>query len=320
MAVQTGASVAKSAAAAPGRLIRLADGRRINLNCIGRGSPTVVFEGGYAADSQAWTRIQPQVSKLTRACSYDRAGYGQSDMGPLPRDAAAVAQDLDETLRLARVDGPFVMVGHSAGALYVRAFASRRPKDVVGMVLADPAVPYEDLRLSGVAGPGAGSLAALRAIPVGCLADTRAGTLFSNQADVAKCLPGVAPSDFAADLPRHEDAWRTEISELDALWGASSDEVHFGKAPSSDMPLVVLTADGTFADAPDPLRSPLSAAWVRLHKELAALSSHGVERVVHGSSHMMIVDQPDAVIAAIREVVAAARSRAGPSATEAPKS
>jgi len=270
-----------------------------------------VFEGGYAASSLAWVRVQPAIAKLTRACSYDRAGYGFSDMGPPPRDGVAVAKDLDDALRAADIKGPFVMVGHSAGALYVRIFADRRPKDVVGMVLVEPSVAHEDDRLAAVAGPGAGSLAAIRARPARCLAAAEAGDIIADP-EFADCV-AAPPSggDVIAQITKDEDAWRTEISELDTLWTTTSDEVDAGRKSYGDMPLVVLTADGTYADAPEPLRSTITSAWIRLHQEIAALSTRGSEQLVRRSSHMMIFDRPDAIVSAIEKVVTAARAATG---------
>ena len=100
--------------ARPGDLVRL-DGRRINVRCLGAGAPTVILESGYEADSLAWWKVEPEVARFTRVCSYDRAGAGFSDPGPLPRDGAAIAADLDKALSAAGIRGPFVLVGHSAG-------------------------------------------------------------------------------------------------------------------------------------------------------------------------------------------------------------
>ena len=47
--------------------------------------------------------------------------------------------DLHEGLRVASIDGPYMLVGHSLGALLVRAFAQRFPEEVAGLVLVDPA-------------------------------------------------------------------------------------------------------------------------------------------------------------------------------------
>jgi pimeloyl-ACP methyl ester carboxylesterase len=289
----------------PGLLVQLHDGRRINLRCAGKGSPTVVLEGGFGADSHAWDRVEPQIARLTRVCAYDRAGYGFSDMGPLPRDGAAVAKDLDVALRAAKIDPPFILVGHSVGALYARIFADRRPRAVVGMVFVDPAPDHEDIRLAPVGGPGAGSLAGLRDRPARCLAWAEEGALPSKDPSLAAC---VAES---TSLARRKDNWLTQISELDNLWGATSDEAASGRSSYGDMPMIVLTADGTFSGAPDPPRASLNLLWLRLHEQMAGLSTHGSSRLIAHSSHMMMFDRPDAIIQAIQDVVTLARTRGG---------
>src|SRR5262249_22318519 len=76
-------------------------------------------------------------SRDTRVCSYDRAGYGWSDEAPSPRSARAVAEDLEELLRMGGVRSPLVLVGHSLGGIYVRQFAALHLSDVSAMVLVD---------------------------------------------------------------------------------------------------------------------------------------------------------------------------------------
>jgi pimeloyl-ACP methyl ester carboxylesterase len=304
---------AVDATAHAGRLVRLPDGRRLNFRCIGHGSPTVLFEGGFAATSLAWTKVQAEVAKSLRACAYDRAGYGFSDPGPPPRDGAATAKDLDEGLRAAHIDGPFVLVGHSAGGLYVRLFADRRPADVVGMVLADPSIEHQDQRFAAVFGPGAGSLASTRTRTEACLAAARNGTLPSTDPALAFCTPKKSSSQPpAVAAARMAEAvrpatWRTQLSELDSFWGSTSAEVDQGRASYGDLPLVVLTADGTYAGSPKAARPAIDALWRQLHQEIAKRSARGVERLVSGSSHMMMFDRPDAITQAIFEVVAESR-------------
>ena len=75
-AVQLGAQSAAPADivyARPGQLVD-AGGFRLNLNCMGSGSPTVVFDSGWGDWAPAWSKVQPEIAKWTRACSYDRAG------------------------------------------------------------------------------------------------------------------------------------------------------------------------------------------------------------------------------------------------------
>lgn len=118
---------AAAAESRPGRLAQLQDGRRLNLVCSGRGAPTVILESGFGATSGAWYKVRPALARGVRVCAYDRAGSGFSDPGPLPRDGAAIVRDLDQALTAAKIVGPYVLVGHSAGGLYARLFAARRP-------------------------------------------------------------------------------------------------------------------------------------------------------------------------------------------------
>src|SRR5512147_582665 len=69
-------------------------GYRLHINCTGAGSPTVVIDAGWGDWSLGWSGVQPEVAATTRVCSYDRAGMGYSEAGPLPRDAEQFAKEL----------------------------------------------------------------------------------------------------------------------------------------------------------------------------------------------------------------------------------
>ena len=70
------------------------------------------------------------MAEFTTACAYDRAGFGWSDAGPMPRTAARIAAELHELLTVARIAPPYVLVGHSFGGLSIRAYASRHPAKI----------------------------------------------------------------------------------------------------------------------------------------------------------------------------------------------
>lgn len=301
------ALVAAAPADPTSHLVRLPDGRHLNFSCTGAGAPTVILESGFAANAQAWPRVKALVAPSHRVCSYDRAGGGLSDPGPLPRDGAAIARDLDDGLRAARIGGPLVVVGHSAGGLYVRLFADRRRRDVVGMVLVDPSVEYQDRRLATAFGPGAGSIGGIHARVARCLAAAEAKRLPSPDPALAKC-GGEARASF----------WATQLSEIDTLWTATSDELAAGRRSYGALPLVVLTAGDSYAASPN--RGAIEAVWAGLHDEVAARSTRGVRRSIAGSGHLMMRDRPDAVAAAIAEIVAASehRERRAPLGTPRP--
>jgi len=113
-------------------------GHSLNLLIGGQGSPAVVFEGGFGAGIASWSTVQKEVAAFARTVSYDRAGLGQSELGPKPRTAKQIATELHTALEKAGVKPPYVLVGHSFGGIYARVFAEMYPKEVVGMVLLDP--------------------------------------------------------------------------------------------------------------------------------------------------------------------------------------
>src|SRR5436189_6420315 len=124
----------------PGRFFDMG-GVRLHLNWQGKGSPVVVFDSALCGSSLSWALLQPEIAAMTRACSYDRAGFGWSDAGPMPRTAGRIADELDVLLRRAGEVPPYVLVGHSFGALVMRVFAARHRADVAGLVLIEPAFP-----------------------------------------------------------------------------------------------------------------------------------------------------------------------------------
>jgi pimeloyl-ACP methyl ester carboxylesterase len=287
----------------PGRLVTLPDHRRLNLRCMGRGSPLVLLESGFGGGSIGWPKLQPLIAARTRVCSYDRAGYGFSDPGPMPRHGAAIARDLDYALQAARLRGPYIVVGHSAGALYAQLFAGRRRQEVVGLVLVDPSVTYQDRRMVAIFGSGAGSLEPIRRRVQRCLAATEAGGAAVTTSAFAECVPITASAEVRAEGLR-PSLWRTQLSELDTLFNeTSSQRARLGEV-IRDVPTIVLTASRT--GEPAPADSPGDLVWEAVHRDLAAQFTHGSQRLVK-SGHLIMNERPDAVAAAILELVEANR-------------
>src|SRR5215213_4461423 len=121
---------------APGEMVGVG-GYRLHINCAGQGSPTVILDSGLGDFSADWVRVQRQVSGTTRVCAYDRAGMGWSEMGPDPRDARQITSELHTLLGKAGIEGPYVLVGHSLGGMYMQTYAARYPDEVAGVALVD---------------------------------------------------------------------------------------------------------------------------------------------------------------------------------------
>ena len=290
--------------AKPGQLVRLPDHRVLNFRCAGKGSPTVILEAGFGAGSNAWLAVQPRIAATTRVCSYDRAGYGFSDPGPLPRDGAAIARDLDNGLKAAGISGPYVLVAHSAGGLYARLFAARRRGEVAGLVFVDSSVEHQTQRMAALFGPGAGSIDGIKRMPARCLAATSAPNDPTNEAALLQCAPASLDA-HARQVALRPDTYRIQLSELDTLFTSTSDEVDRVGDLLQAAPSVVLTAakaDGVAAGSDD----PGARAWQDFHQKLASSFLHGEHRLVK-SSHLMMYDRPEIVAEAAAKLVMGAR-------------
>jgi pimeloyl-ACP methyl ester carboxylesterase len=128
---------------APGQLIDVG-GYRMHIHCMGSGTPAVVLASGAGGFSAEWSLAQPELAKTTRVCAFDRAGLGWSEPGPAPHSPAHIADELHALLTNAEVEGPLVLVAHSAGGKHARLYAQRHPERVAGIVLVDARSEYVD--------------------------------------------------------------------------------------------------------------------------------------------------------------------------------
>ncbi|WP_291570160.1 alpha/beta fold hydrolase [Clostridium sp. UBA4548] len=114
-------------------------GYGLNVKVEGKGTPTVIFESGLGGGIGVWTNVQPEISKLTRTFSYDRAGLGESDKSTLDRTSSNQVRELHELLQKTKVKGPYIIVAHSIGGFNARLFADSYPEEVAGIIFVDAA-------------------------------------------------------------------------------------------------------------------------------------------------------------------------------------
>ncbi|MEW5687860.1 MAG: alpha/beta hydrolase [Pseudomonadota bacterium] len=303
---------------APGDLVRVDGGRRIHLHCTGRGSPTVVFTAGLGAWSATWAKVQPQVARTTRTCAWDRAGFGMSDGdAEAAQTVARTTDDLERALAAGGEKGPYVLVGHSAGAHEVLSFTDRRGGDVAGIVLVDPVRPH-DMARETAAGPKAA--AADRAYLAGearrlrdCAAGVEAGTVKTG-APASPCFRyfDEIPARAQAVLARRDAdprRLRTQASAYEE-YEPNGERVVKDDRAYGDLPIIVLSAGDPSLWSPDARdeHPALTADWQDSHRALAGLSTKGERRVVAGAGHLVQLDKPDAVIDAVGDIVRAARA------------
>jgi pimeloyl-ACP methyl ester carboxylesterase len=257
--------------------------------------PTVVFESGLSGTLDSWHRVAPAVAEFAPVVLYERAGVGWSEASPLPHDAAHVSEQLHRLLQVLEVTPPFVLVGHSMGGLYVLGHAAQWPDDVAGAVLVDSSHPDQ----TNGQDPAQSDLTkrvrlAAAAAPFGV------ARLFLKAGLVPLPAEGEARNRYVAanSTRRH---LLTVVREIE-VWNLLTRQVAATKGLAGK-PLIVLTAGADH-----------DAHWFELQRDLATLSSLGVQRTITNATHISITDLPEhaAVVAsAIREVVEQARKRAG---------
>ena len=290
-------------AEAVGHFVTIAGGRQIHMDCKGTGLPAVIFDSGAGGGYAAWKGVQEEIAKTNMACTYDRASVGASDPGPLPRDAAAIADDMDAMLATAKIPAPYILVGHSLGSYHVRQYANTRLNKVAGIVLVDPSGDNQR---------------ALFAAAIPKIASISAGN-FDEEAwrtCVAK-LHGalVSRADPAIKDCEGNDAEIVDgsFSAIHAMEHSSLDQLTASRRSYGDLPMIVLTrgdyATGMPPEFNDSDGAAMKKVWIDLHRDMAALSTKGQNREIPGASHYIQRDAPQAVTDAILEVIAAARAR-----------
>ncbi len=287
-------------------------GRRLHLLCSGQrraGQPTVLLEAGLGSWSFYWRLVQPEAARFARVCAYDRAGMGWSERGPEPRSAERIAQELYALLGEAGESGPYVLVGHSLGGLLVREFARQHPEQVAGMVLVDSAHEDQLQRIPSARRETERSIRAMRYLSVA----GRFGLVRAMSRSLLKRFPSVrTPEDkavFRACL-LGSAYFDTIAAESRAMLADDGRGERLGSL--GDRPLVVIRAGGRPSRLPAGMTAEqwreLRQPWEAIQEELVGLSSQGRLVVAEKSLHNVQMEQPEVVVEAIREVVAAASS------------
>ncbi|MEW8508811.1 MAG: alpha/beta hydrolase [Candidatus Thiodiazotropha sp.] len=127
----------------PDASLEAVQGRKVDIAAKGEGSPVIVFESGMGPTMSTWSPVFEDLSRVSRVFSYNRPGYGRSDLRTTPGSAREIAEQLHDNLVASGQKPPFLLVGHSAGGLYVNMFARLYPQQVAGVVLIDSSHPSQ---------------------------------------------------------------------------------------------------------------------------------------------------------------------------------
>jgi pimeloyl-ACP methyl ester carboxylesterase len=266
----------------PGQMVDVG-GYRLHIYCTGSGSPTVVIETGWGDSSASWGWVQPEVSKTTRVCTYDRAGMGWSEASPQPRVAREYAKELHTLLANANEPGPYVLAAHSMGGFTALVYAHDYPDEVAGLVLIDVQdLPTSDAAPKPAPKPGENS-------PLSFLASFGVTRLLGPLLGAVQNLPeGDKQAHTAYSVaPRGVQAFANEGMGM-SEGGAQARAV----TTLGSLPLIVLTAG-----------KDLDAKHTAAQAQLLQLSTNSQHFFAEKSGHRIMIEQPEAAVAAIVKMV-----------------
>lgn len=278
----------------PGQLVKV-NGRNMHINCMGNKSPTVILDSGAGGFSLEWDKIQQTLSKHTRVCAYDRAGYGWSDMGNLPRTTKKIAHELHTLLQNAGTHPPYIMVGHSFGGFTAQYFARHFNNQVVGIVLIDSSHEEQVYRL-----PEYDTDAPINSM------DQERRTIVTKAV-----LHEHFPAENAARAYQLMNQWHSLMTwrEEMASYAISSRQLRdIHHEPINDIPLRILSR-GKRVWPYTEYGNRMETIWIELQKEFGNLSNNSRHIIAKESGHSIHLDQPKLTIEVIHEVLQAFKHR-----------
>lgn len=280
---------------APGQIIQVGD-HKMHIYCTGdnkNGNPTVILEAGGGDNYTTWHRVQPEISKYTKACSYDRSGIGFSEGTKDERTNDDVVMELESLLKNANVNGPYIMVGHSMGGFYTRLYTKRNINQVKGLIQIDPSIE---------------EMAKLDEGDTPMIVRAQSSVIeFLFRIGVARIVmhinPGIANID--KDVAKTEIAFKSTMYKDKNKYGdgyKTFDNIQEIESASNfgNLPVVVFSADQSEAQAVAAYGEQVKG-W---HPDLAKrLSNNSKYIMVNNSSHFIQQDQPQVVIDAIKGMI-----------------
>ena len=252
---------------------------RIEAIVYGTGAPAVVIEPSFGGSAAEWQAIAERIAGETTVIAYNRAAYGASSRARDRRSAEQIAADLDGVLGRLEIAGPVILVGHSMGGVYLRAFAARHLDRVAGMVLVDSS--HE-----------------------GQWAVLPAHYSLKNRLLGSILLPQLV--FFSRRKWRGgSDRW-SMVREYLTFKRLTAADAPLAAGVLGERPLAVLTR-GPQGEAES---DGLWQAWYGLQRELAGLSRNSSHLISDSPQHYLNEGDPDLIVAAVIDVIRCARGGA----------
>ncbi len=277
---------------APGQFVQV-NGKKVHYVCRGRKAPTIVLDAGLGADHNWWDLVQNEASSEARIVSFDRPGYGWSAAATTPRTSENIVSELHDLLQAARLTAPYILVGHSFGGANMRLYANTYPEEVAGFILVEACHEdqnfEEDLSNKNILVRCKNYL--LSSALTHYVGISRWFMAESLEPFFSPLMPELLQNTIIAKASSIKSL-QTRDNEM-ILLKKSLSQLKRSKNSLEDKPVIVITAEKTNNDP----------QWQQYQKQLVSLSKKGKQIIAKGSSHMVIVDKPEVIIEAIKEVI-----------------
>ncbi|MCP5181860.1 MAG: alpha/beta hydrolase [Pseudomonadales bacterium] len=289
----------------PGKHLAV-DGLALHVDCRGAGSPVLLLEAGLTSGSASWALVHDQLASATRVCAYDRPGMDWSEDGDVDRRAGAVAERLHTLISAADIHEPMVLLGMSAGGVYVREYFARYPIGIAGMVLVDSSHEQQAKRL-----PGGDTSVAMTTMLTLCRGLQPFGVVRLTHG-MDGLLDAISVPPDVRELLRATYYQTGRCAAIQEETAAFMADLAQAPTPRSlgDLPLLVIS-QGKPAEANPMAGISLELAraqrdvWDALQEELTGLSTNGRRVIADSSGHVVQFEQPDLLA---REVTAFVKS------------
>lgn len=280
-----------------GERVRI-DERYLHVNATGipqDNNPTVILESGMGGSTLDWCLVQPELSKLTKVISYDRAGFGWS-ISPkeLPTCQHAV-DDLRQLLHNMNLKSPYILVGHSYGGMIMRLFASEYPDEVTGLILVDAVHEERYLNHHMSENRTQERQKVLRLSRLGYLLSPIGIPRLAKRHIGANRLPSPIQK-MVTSLGRRNNAFQASYSEILGT-ELSANQLKNAQPLKHDLQVIVLSAGRQ------------NEEWKKYQKKLLHLTEKTTQIVVEESWHSIQIYQPQAVIDAVKRILDNNRKR-----------
>ncbi|WP_066310446.1 alpha/beta fold hydrolase [Bacillus sp. FJAT-29814] len=279
-------------------------GFKLHLHKQGKGGPTIILETGSGASSTSWLDIPEELSKFGTVVTYDRGGYGWSEKADAERTGENIVRELYKALKKEKIEGPYILVGHSLGGMYARLFAQTYQDEVGGVVLLDARTEDYSKETDPI-------LLDAGVDPILMGSSTKNVMALLKNLGIIRLMGDSILKEIPKEL--REVALNVEFrpkyfaAKEDELRNMTQLEDSIRNKSLEDIPLKVVThgipIDGTVIGISEADSNKMEDIWQEQQKQMLTLSTNSELIVAENSGHAVMHDEPDLVIETVKSMI-----------------